>query len=171
MSIMKNIRVEKVTLNIGAGKSADKLEKGMKLIKMLTGIEPIKTITKKRIPGWGVRPGLPVGCKLTLRKKKATEVFEILVKAKDNILALNNFDEKGNLAFGLHEYIDIPGIKYSPEIGIMGLQICVTFERPGFRVKKRKKGSGKISAKHELNKEEVMKYVMKNFNVKIKEGT
>ena len=74
--IMKEIRIEKITLNIGAGKDADKLEKGIKLIKNITGRPPIKTYTKKRIPGWGLRPGLPIGCKLTLRKKGSRAVKE-----------------------------------------------------------------------------------------------
>lgn len=169
MNLMKNIRIEKVTLNIGAGKSTDKLEKGVKLIKMITGINAVKTITQKRIPGWGLRPGLPVGCKLTLRKKKAEEIFSLLVKAKDNILSKNNFDEKGNISFGIHEYIDIPSVKYSPEIGIMGLQICITFERPGFRVKRKKIGSKKISSRHDLKKGDVMEYIMKNFSVSMRE--
>ncbi|MEM4336735.1 MAG: 50S ribosomal protein L5 [Candidatus Woesearchaeota archaeon] len=169
MNINRNIRIEKVTLNIGAGKSVEKLEKGMKLIKMITGISPVKTITQKRIPGWGLRPGIPVGCKLTLRKKKAQEILSLLLKAKDNILSESNFDEFGNLSFGIHEYIDIPGIKYSPDIGIMGLQVCVTFERAGFRVKRKKTGSKKIGARHNLTKKEVIDYVTKNFEVSIKE--
>jgi len=169
MNPMRSIRIEKVTLNIGAGKSVDRLEKGVKLIKMITGIDPVKTVTQKRIPGWNLRPGLPVGCKLTLRKDKAAEVFATLLKAKDNIISENNFDEKGNLSFGIHEYIDIPGVKYSPEIGIMGLQICITFERPGFRVKRKKLGAKKISSKHDLKKEDVIKYVVENFNVKLRE--
>jgi len=169
MSSMTQIRIEKVTLNIGAGKSVEKLEKGIKLIKMITGIDPVKTITKKRIPSWGLRPGLPVGCKLTLRKEKARQVLANLLKAKENILTEDNFDERGNMSFGLHEYIDIPGVKYSPEIGIMGLQVCVTFEKPGFRVKRKKTGSRKISSKHEMKREEAMAYLIKNFNIKMKE--
>ena len=45
-----------------------------------------------------------------------------LIEAKDNILINKQFDEFGNLAFGIHEYIDIPGIEYDPKIGIMGLE-------------------------------------------------
>ena len=70
MGAMKDIRIEKVTLNIGAGKDQAKLEKGMKLIKNITGLSPVKTHSKKRIPEWGIRPGLPIGCKITLRNKK-----------------------------------------------------------------------------------------------------
>jgi len=169
MNLMRNIRIEKVTLNIGAGKSIEKLEKGVKLIKMIAGKEAVKTITQKRIPGWGLRPGLPVGCKLTLRKQKANEILALLLRSKDNILSKNNFDSRGNLSFGIHEYIDIPGVKYSPEIGIMGLQVCATFERPGFRIRRKKIGAGKMSSRHDLMKGEVIKYLADNFKVKIRE--
>ena len=77
MNPMKTIKLEKVTLNIGAGKDQAKLEKGMLLLKNITNISPVKTFTKKRIPDWGIRPGLPIGCKLTLRKKKALDLLKI----------------------------------------------------------------------------------------------
>ena len=68
---MQAIKVEKITLNIGAGKDQTKLERGILLLKNITGIDPVKTFTNKRIPTWGLRPGLPIGCKITLRKEKA----------------------------------------------------------------------------------------------------
>ena len=61
MNKMREIRIEKITLNIGAGKDVGKLEKGVKLLKNITGINPVKTVTQKRIPTWGLRPGLPIG--------------------------------------------------------------------------------------------------------------
>ena len=70
MNPMQQVRIGKLTLNIGAGKDPSKLEKGLTLIKSITGIEPLKTVTTKRIAEWGLRPGLPIGCKLTLRKKQ-----------------------------------------------------------------------------------------------------
>lgn len=168
MNPMKQIRIEKVTLNVGAGKDQRKLEKGMKLLKTLTGIDPVKTFTKKRIPAWGLRPGLPIGCKLTLRKQPAKEILKRLVEAKAE-LKESNFDSKGNISFGIHEYIDIPGIKYDPEIGVMGLQVCVTLERPGFRVKKRKARTSQVGKNHEITKEESIKFMEQEFNAKVGE--
>ena len=60
MNQMKNIRIEKVTLNVGAGKDQGKLERGIKLLKLLTGVDPVKTVTMKRVPSWGLRPNLPI---------------------------------------------------------------------------------------------------------------
>lgn len=166
---MRKIRIAKVTLNIGAGKDTSKLEKGVLLLKSITGIEPVKTITSKRIPSWGLRPGLPIGCKITLRKEKAVEVLKRLLEAKDNILKESQFDTNGNLAFGIHEYIDIPGVEYDPDIGMMGLEVCVTFERPGFRIKMRKLKKTKIKKNHNISKEEVIDMVKKELNIKFGE--
>ena len=166
MNQMRKIRIAKVTLNIGAGKDTSKLEKGVLLLKSITGIDPVKTITSKRIPSWGLRPGLPIGCKITLRKEKAVEVLKRLLEAKDNILKESQFDINGNLAFGIHEYIDIPGVEYDPDIGMMGLEVCVTFERPGFRIKMRKLKKTKIKKNHSISKEEVIDMVKKELNIK-----
>jgi large subunit ribosomal protein L5 len=167
MNPMQQLRIEKVTLNIGAGKDQNKLEKGIVLIKAITGIEPVKTVTSKRIPGWGLRPGLPIGCKLTLRKSKAIEILKRLLEAKDKKLADTQFDEQGNLSFGIHEYIDIPGVAYDPKIGIMGLQVCVSFERPGYRIKRRRLESKKVPKKHQVQKEEAIKFMQNTFGVNV----
>ncbi|MBS3133499.1 50S ribosomal protein L5 [Candidatus Woesearchaeota archaeon] len=164
---MRNIRIGKVTLNIGAGTNTSKLEKGIKLISHIAGRKPVKTFTTKRIPAWGVRPGLPLGCKLTLRKKTAMEVLSRLLRAKENKLSSRQFDNLGNLAFGIHEYIDIPEAKYDPEVGIMGLEVCVTLERPGFRVKNRRVKKNPISKKHLITREEAIDYLKKEFGITV----
>lgn len=170
MNPIREVRIEKVTLNVGAGKDQNKLEKGMLLLKSITGINPVKTFTNKRIPSWGLRPGLPIGCKLTLRKKKAEEILLRLLDAKDNQLSMHQLDKSGNISFGVHEYIDIPGIKYDPKIGIMGFEVCVTLERPGFRIKKRRVMKRKIPDKHKIKKEEAIEFMKKKFNVNIGEA-
>lgn len=167
MNQMQQLRIEKITLNIGAGKDQSKLDKGIVLIKAITGIEPIKTITSKRIPGWGLRPGLPIGCKLTLRKEKALEILKRLLEAKDKKLIESQFDDQGNISFGIHEYIDIPGVAYDPKIGIMGLQVCVSLERPGFRIKRRRMEPKKIPKKHQIRKEDAIKFIQANFGVTV----
>ena len=165
MNKMQAVRIEKVTLNIGAGKDTAKLDKGVLLIKAITGINPVKTVTNKRIPGWGLRPGLPIGCKLTLRKEKALEILKRLLDAKDKQLKESQFDEQGNISFGIHEYIDIPGVAYDPKIGIMGLQVCISLERLGFRIKRRRLEPKKVPKKHQLSKEEAIKFMQANFGV------
>jgi large subunit ribosomal protein L5 len=167
MNVMRKLRIEKVTLNVGAGKDQGRLDKGIKLLKMISGVAPVKTVAKKRIPGWGLRPGLPIGCKITLRKEKAAEIFKTLLGAKENRLYDYQFDEAGNVAFGISEYIDIPTMQYNPEIGIMGLEVCVTISRPGYRIKNRRLKQKRLSNRHKIKKEDSIKFVSENFNVKI----
>ena len=164
---MQELRIEKVTLNVGVGKNQDRLDKALVLLKLLTGREPVKNITKKRIQTWGIRPGLPIGCKVTLRKELAAEVLKKLVEAKDMTLKDGNFDKGGNVCFGLAEYIDIPGMKYNPDIGSMGFQVCVSLTRPGLRITKRKIKQTKIPAHHKVSREDALAFMEKNFGVKV----
>lgn len=167
MNPLQTIRIEKVTLNVGAGKNTALLDKGVKLLKTITGVEPVKTVTSKRIPGWGLRPGLPIGCKVTLRKKAAQDVLIRLLQAKENKLTEKQFDDNGNVAFGIHEYIDIPTVKYDPDIGIIGFEICVTLERPGFRIKKRKIQKKRLPSKHKISRNEAITFMKDQFKVKM----
>jgi large subunit ribosomal protein L5 len=169
MNIMRNIRIEKVTLNIGAGKDQKKLDNGFKLLKTISGANPVKTFTNKRIPNWGLRPGLPIGCKVTLRKEMAKSVLKRLVEAKDKLLKETQFDESGNVAFGIHEYIDIPGVKYDPDMGIMGLEACITLERPGFRIKKRSRLNKMVPKKHAITKKEAIEFMKKEYGINVGE--
>ncbi|MBI4150462.1 50S ribosomal protein L5 [Candidatus Woesearchaeota archaeon] len=164
---MRKIKIEKLTLNIGAGKNPDVLKKGTRLLKNITGLEPVKTVTQKRIPNWGLRPGLPIGCKITLRKQQAYELVTRLLDAKSKKLKSSNVDNNGNVSFGIHEYIDIPGVKYDPEIGIMGLQACITLERNGFRVKRRRIGPAKLPQNHRIARDEAIQYLTTTFNVQV----
>jgi len=167
MNSMKNIRIEKITLNIGAGKDQTRLERGIVLLNSITNTTPIKTITKKRIQEWGLRPGLPIGCKLTLRKDKAIKILPRLLEAIENKLREKQFDNNGNIAFGIHEYIDIPGVKYDPKIGIMGLEVCITLERPGYRIKRRRLLTRKIPARHRISKQEAIDFMANSFKTKV----
>lgn len=166
---MKNIRVAKVTLNFGAGTDQKNLAKGVKLITMIAGKTPVKTKTSKRIPGWGLRPGLPIGCKLTLRGQEALALIPRLLESKDKMLSLKNIDDNGNISFGIPEYVDIPETKYDPELGIMGLEASISLERPGFRVKSRKVMKRKIPMHHRIAKDDAIAFLKEQYQIKIKE--
>jgi large subunit ribosomal protein L5 len=169
MNEMRKIRIEKLTLNIGAGKDRNVLNKGLKLLKQISAVNPTKTITKKRIAAWALRPGLPIGCKVTLRRQPATELLMRLLTAKENLLKESNFDDNGNISFGIAEYIDIPEVNYDPEIGIIGLQASISLERPGFRIKKRKIMKRKITHRHKITKEDAMEFMKEKFKIKLQE--
>ena len=165
MNAMREVRIEKLTLNFGAGKEQAKLDKGIAMIKSITGKEPLKTVTNKRIPAWGVRPGLPIGCMLTLRKKAATELLPRLLAAKEKKLASSCFDNYGNVSFGIPEYIEIPGVKYDPKIGVIGLQVCITLGRKGYRIKERKLRNTRIGKKHIVTKNDAMDFMKQKYEV------
>jgi large subunit ribosomal protein L5 len=169
MNKMREVKIEKITLNVGAGNDQGKLEKGLALLKNITGIQPVKTFTSKRIPTWGIRPGLPIGCKITLRKEKTKALLVRLLEAKNNVLKDSQFDDQGNISFGIPEYIDIPDAKYDPKIGVMGFEVCITLERPGFRIKRRSIKRNKISKKHKISKEDAIGFMEKEFKLKVGE--
>ncbi len=167
---MREIKISKLTLNVGAGKDQRVLDRSMKLLKVLTGIEPVKTITYKRIQAWGLRSGLPIGCMITLRDQaKIRELLPRLLEAKENVMVRKMFDDLGNISFGIPECIDIADYKYDPEIGILGLQATITLTRPGYRIMRRKHKSSRINKNHQIKREESIKFMKDNFGISIKE--
>lgn len=165
---MKEIRIEKLTLNFGAGKEPTVLKKGVKLLQTLSGKTPVQTKSKHRIPSWGLRIGLPIGAKVTMRGQEAEDLFKKFLAAKENILQDNHFTG-GAVSFGIHEYVDVPGAKYDPEIGIIGFQITATLERRGYRVKKRLLKNSKVGKSHVITKEDTIQFMKNKFNIKIGE--
>lgn len=162
---MRALHIAKVTLNVGAGKDEVQLKKGLKLLERLSPVPPVKTITQKRIPGWGLRPGLAIGGKVTIRKD-AEKLLRRLLAAKEFTLAESCFDERGNFSFGIPEYVDIEGLEYDPELKILGLEVAITLERPGYRVKRRKIQPRPIGKAHQITKAEAVAFV-KNLGVTI----
>lgn len=161
---MKEIELESVTLHCSTADQA-KLEKAIKLLKLISGAQPVKTLAKKRIPAWKIKPGLPIGCKVTVRKKKAYELLKTLFAGVAN-LKKEQFNP-GFLSFGIKEYIEIPSIPYQRDIGILGFDVVATLKRKGFRISKRRRAKAKIPLRHKINKEETIKFFVDNFNIKI----
>jgi len=165
--LMRNARIDKVTINIGAGEGGAKLEKAVLLLNKLTGRKPVKTKTMKRIPTFGVRPNMSIGTMVTLRGKDAFEFLKKALAAKANKIKIKSIDKNGNFSFGIKEYIDIPNVRYDPEIGVFGMDICVTMGKPGYRVKKRRVKTAKIGQKHLLTKNDTITYLKENFGVEV----
>lgn len=161
---MREIRIEKVTLNIGCGNDQDKLKRAEKLLQVLTGQKPLITKTKRRTT-FGMARKKPIGVKVTLIKKKAEDFLRDALQAVNNELKESQIND-GNFSFGLKEYIDLPKAKYDPEIGILGMDVCVALERPGFRVKRRRIKRSKIGKKHLITKVETIEWLKEKFGVK-----
>jgi large subunit ribosomal protein L5 len=136
---MRNVEVEKIVLHICAGEYGPKLENAKKILGLLTNNRKVsETKAKVKLPKWGLRPGLVIGAKVTLRGKPAEEILEKALKAKSYKLSKRCFDNAGNFAFGIKEYIDIEGMKYDPQTGVFGFDVMVNLRRKGSRVKKQK---------------------------------
>ena len=164
---MRSLRISKVTLNFGAGKNPQLLERGVLLLEKVAGKPPVQTITQKRIPNWNLRPGLPIGAKITLRGKEAEEVLAKLLTSKHDGLLVRNFDVNGNLSFGVPEYIEISGMKYDPEIGMLGFEASVTIERAGFRIKRRRLFPKKIPTQHQVTRDEAIAFISETYGVTV----
>ncbi|MBU3896736.1 MAG: 50S ribosomal protein L5 [Nanoarchaeota archaeon] len=165
MNTMRDIRIAKVTINIGCGEAGDKLDKANKLMTTLTGKKVVVTSTDSRTT-FGMPKGKAIGCKVTLRRNDAIAFLKKAFEAVENTILGKSFDRQGNFAFGIKEHIDIPGVKYEPEIGIYGMDVCVTLERRGYRVS-RKKLSSTIGSNHVIKPEEAKDWLIKSFGVKI----
>jgi len=158
-NIMREIKIEKVVLSVGG--IGEDLEKGVKLLKLLTSRKPAKMKSKKRIPSLSVRPGLEVGAVVTIRKNKK-ELLKRMLVTIDNRLKKKQISEN-NFSFGIKEYIEIPGIEYQRDIGIKGFDVTVVFKRTGRRVKLKKMKQGKIATRQKITKEEIIKFMEENF--------
>ncbi|MEW6328938.1 MAG: 50S ribosomal protein L5 [Candidatus Micrarchaeota archaeon] len=164
---MSEVRIDKVTLNIGVGEGGQKLENAKILLERLSGRKAVPTAARVRNPVFKIRKGEPIGAKVTLRRGAALEFLKKSLDAVDSKLPARVFDNSGNFAFGIREYIDFPGAKYDPKIGILGFDVCVTLAKPGKRVEARRRARARIPRAHRVRKEEAMEFLRKNFNVTI----
>ena len=167
MNKMRELRVRKAVLNIGVGEAGEKLLKAQKVLDLLTNHKSIQTLSKKTNKDLGIREGMPIGCKVTLRDSEAVEFLKRAFWVKNNRLAEYNFDQEGNFSFGIPDYTDFQDMKYDPDIGIFGMDISVTVERPGTRVSRKRRGRGRIPKNHRVGRVESKEFITREFNVEI----
>ncbi|MBI5061717.1 MAG: 50S ribosomal protein L5 [Candidatus Aenigmarchaeota archaeon] len=160
---MREIRIAKIVLNAGCGVKTP-LDKAKIIIEKVSGRKAVITKTRRRTT-FNVPKNKPIGCMVTVRSG-TTDFLKKLLQARENKLRASNFDDNGNFSFGIPEYIDVPGMEYEPKIGMLGFDVAVALERPGYRVR-RKRISGKVGKSHAISTAEAMEFVRKNFGVKI----
>lgn len=158
---MRDIKIEKITLNIGCGTSLP-VETAQELLQRIANKKVIITRSKRRST-FNVPKDKPIGAKATIRKD-SDKFLKRLLEARDNTLEEKNFDATGNFSFGVKEYIGVPGIDYDPKVGILGFDVCVTLERPGYRVK-RKRLSRRVGKNHKITKKEAVEFAKTKFGV------
>lgn len=134
-SIMQVPKIKKITLNMGVGKCIKNrkiLDNALLDLTLISGQKPIITKAKKSIANFKIRKGYPIGCKVTLRKKKMWYFFKRLIfiaipRIRDfRGLPIKSFDGFGNYNIGLKEQIIFPEINYNKIDNIRGLDIAIT---------------------------------------------
>lgn len=164
---MRRIRVGKVVVNIGLGKSGEAIERGKKVLEQVTGQKPAQTRAKRSVRDFGIHKGEPIGVVVTVRGDEATVLIGKLLTAREKKLQESCFDARGSVSFGIKEHIEIPGIRYDPAIGILGMNVSVLLERPGFGVARRSRRTSHVGKAHLVTRDEAMQYFKDNFGVTI----
>jgi large subunit ribosomal protein L5 len=164
---MRKIRVGKVVLNIGLGKSGEAIERGKKVLQQVSGQTPAQTRAKRSVRDFGIHKGEPIGVIVTVRGDETKQLMEKLLAAREKKLRESCFDSKGSVSFGIREHIEIPGIRYDPAIGILGMNVSILLERAGYSVAKRNRRTSRVGKAQLVSKDEAMQYFKDNFGVSI----
>ncbi|KQM10256.1 MAG: 50S ribosomal protein L5 [Candidatus Methanomethylophilaceae archaeon] len=167
MTDMRQPHVEKVVVNIGVGEAGDRLVKAQKVLTSITGQTSVQTISKTINRDLGIRKGMPLGCKVTLRGEKAEDFLRKALKIREGRIQTYSFDKEGNMSFGVPDYTDFPGMKYDPEIGIFGMDVNVVLRRPGARIAKRAILRRRIPSKHRLDRDEAIQFMKDRFDIEV----
>jgi large subunit ribosomal protein L5 len=132
-------QIEKIVLNMGVGEATQdkkKVEVAASEMMAIAGQKPVVTRAKKSIAQFKLREGMPIGCKVTLRRDRMYEFLDRLVtvalpRVKD-FRGLNpkSFDGRGNYAMGLKEQLVFPEISYDRIDKIRGMDIIITTTAP-----------------------------------------
>ena len=169
MTGMRDLYVEKVVVNIGVGEAGERLVKAQKVLEMVTGQKSVQTMSKTINRDLGIRKGMPLGCKVTLRGEAAVEFIERALPIREMRVPIYSFDQEGNMSFGITDYTDFDGMKYDPEIGIFGMDLSVVLRRPGNRITRRALLRRRVPKDHRVNRDEAIQYMKDKFNVEVVE--
>jgi large subunit ribosomal protein L5 len=164
---MRKIRVGKIVVNIGLGKSGEAIERGKKVLEQVTGQTPAQTRAKRSVRDFGIHKGEPIGVVVTVRGDATSALIEKLLTAREKKLNESCFDSRGSVSFGIKEHIEIPGIRYDPAVGILGMNVSILLERPGFSVARRGRRTSRVGKGHLVSREEAMQYFKEKFGVTI----
>ena len=131
-SVMEVPKLDKIVINIGLGdvkENPKDLENAIKDLEQITGQKPITTKSKKAIAAFKLRAGVPIGCKVTLRKGKmydfANKLFNVaLPRVRDfRGIPADSFDGRGNYSMGIKEQLIFPEIEYEKVDRVRGMDI------------------------------------------------
>ena len=165
---MRDLVIGKVVVNITVGASGEPLDRAMTILANLTDQKSIQRRAKQTIRTWGGRRNDPIACMVTLRRERAEALLKKTFPAVGNRINPRSFDMQGNFAFGIREHIDIPGQRYDPNLGIVGMDIMATVERPGYRVTRKRRAKSRMSQSHKVTREESIEFIKRSFGVEVR---
>lgn len=134
-NVMEVPKIQKITLNMGVGDGVQdkkKVDIAASEMELIAGQKPVVTRAKKSIAGFKLREGMPIGCKVTLRRARMYEFLDRLITiAMPRIrdfrgVSEKSFDGRGNYAMGLKEQIIFPEINYDRIDTVRGMDVIVT---------------------------------------------
>ncbi|MDE1820087.1 MAG: 50S ribosomal protein L5 [Euryarchaeota archaeon] len=162
---MRALRVEKVVVNIGVGEAGERRTKAEKVLQMITHQKPIATRAHSTNRDLGIREGQELGTKVTLRGEVAIDFLKRALATRENRMDPLSVDKVGNLAFGVPDYTDFAGMKYDPQIGIYGMDVCVEVGRAGWRVRHRARAHRSLGIHNRPTPDETRKFLAEAFGV------
>ena len=131
-NIMQVPKLEKIVINIACGDAVGNskaLDAAINDLTIISGQKPVITRAKKSLAAWKLRKGMPIGCKVTLRRDFMFNFFDKFVnvalpRVRDfRGVSSNSFDGRGNYALGVKEQLIFPEIQYDKIDKIRGMDI------------------------------------------------
>jgi large subunit ribosomal protein L5 len=164
---MREVRLEKLVVNIGIGDNEDTYANAKALLEKLTGRSAVATRAKRREPELKIRKGQVIGAMVTLRGDDAYALLKRALDANNNSIqetAIAN----NSVNFGISEYIYFSGVKYDPKIGMLGMNINAAFGRRGKRIELRRRKASRVGIGHRnIPTQELRSYIEQKFGTKV----